>query len=163
MQLLIKCWNRIRSIFQPKPIIETWFENKQRRLQQIDYRCMSRYDSQIHGNMEIDIHYDNVERLLHAIDLVVNAITDKHPLSDSFFHGGQRHSITVDNWLVTNDDYSASLLNIRTALMPRLDAYMKAFNSEIEEAKKSYYMRVSLKVHRDIETLVDLLTHHWET
>ena len=80
-----------------------------------------------------------------------------------FFYGEHKQAITVDNWLVTSDGYTASLLNIHTALMPRFMAYVKAFHSDIDDAKKSYYMRVSLKVHRDIETLVDLLTHHWET
>ena len=163
MQMLIKCWDRIRSIFLPEPIKETWFEDKQRRLQQISFRSMNRYNSQIHGDLEIDVHYDNVEKLLIAIDVLISALDSKKPLTDNFFLGEHKQSITVDNWLVTTDGYTASLLNIHTAIMPRFASYVKALNNEMDDAKKSYYMRVSLKVHRDIETLVDLLTHHWET
>lgn len=147
---------------KPEPPKESWIDSCLRRVHNIKPKALNAYKYNTHGNIEIDVYFKNVETLLEAITDTAISIENSLALPAWIDATIEEHSTIVDEWLVTNDNYSIDMRNLKEVLKEKLMNYRRVLNALNEPTKSSYYMRVTGELNRDIDTLVDLITNDWE-
>ena len=163
-----KLFDWLRSIIQrytkpkPLPVRLSWIDSLLYRVQMITPKSLYAYNAIRHGEFEIETHFVNVELLLDAITDLAIAIDNSTPMPTWVDSAITPASVTIDEWLVTNHNHSVLMYNLKEVLEEKLMNYKRVLDGLTEPTKRSYYMRVTIEINRDIETLVDLITHNWE-
>ena len=165
-QLFKRLKNYVCSLWLPKVTVEsgTEIERLQRRIQLSNPSTIAKYTVRKGIAVLIDVWHPTVEATLISLHDAIIAMEAQTPLmEDTTTIITRQLTINVDDWLLSNDGYPISLMNLRSAALDLLDRYTKAMaevanNSHV---KMSYYMRVTDEINRDLSVIADLLTHDW--